>query len=25
LPMPMNRHTGQPQRPNGEVITVGAG
>ena len=25
LPMPMNRHTGQPQRPNGEVVTVAAG
>jgi hypothetical protein len=25
LPMPMHRNTGQPQRPNGEVITVGAG
>ena len=25
LPLPMNRHTGQPQRPNGEVITVAAG
>jgi uncharacterized membrane-anchored protein len=24
LPMPVNRHTGQPQRPNGEVVTVGA-
>ena len=25
LPLPMNRQTGQPQRPNGEVITVAAG
>jgi hypothetical protein len=25
LPMPMHRHTGQPQRPNREVITVAAG
>lgn len=25
LPLPMNRHTGQPQRPNGEVVTVAAG
>ena len=25
LPLPMNRNTGQPQRPNGEVITVAAG
>jgi uncharacterized membrane-anchored protein len=25
LPMPTNRHTGEPQRPNGEVITVAAG
>jgi uncharacterized membrane-anchored protein len=24
LPLPMNRHTGQPQRPNGEVVTVAA-
>ena len=24
LPLPMNRHTGQPQQPNGEVITVAA-
>jgi hypothetical protein len=24
LPMPTNRHTGQPQRPNGEVVTVAA-
>ena len=24
LPLPMNRHTGQPQRPNGKVITVAA-
>lgn len=25
LPIPMNRHTGQSQRPNGEVVTVAAG
>ena len=25
LPLPMNRHTGQPQRPNGKVVTVAAG
>jgi uncharacterized membrane-anchored protein len=25
LPLPMNRRTGQPQRPNGEVVTVAAG
>ncbi|MCW2733470.1 MAG: putative rane-anchored protein [Mycobacterium sp.] len=25
LLMPLNRHTGQPQRPNGEVITLTAG
>jgi uncharacterized membrane-anchored protein len=25
LPMPINRHTQLPQRPNGEVITVAAG
>jgi uncharacterized membrane-anchored protein len=24
LPLPMNRHTGQPQRPNGKVVTVAA-
>jgi uncharacterized membrane-anchored protein len=24
LPLPMNRHTGQPLRPNGEVVTVAA-
>jgi uncharacterized membrane-anchored protein len=24
LPLPMNRRTGQPQRPNGEVVTVAA-
>ena len=24
LPLPMNRNTGQPQRPNGEVVTVAA-
>ncbi|BBZ28876.1 membrane protein [Mycolicibacterium madagascariense] len=24
LPLPMNRHTGGPQRPNGKVITVSA-
>ena len=25
LPLPLNRHTGQPQRPNGAVVTVAAG
>jgi len=25
LPLPINRHTGQPQRPNGKVVTVTAG
>ncbi|WP_232006169.1 hypothetical protein [Mycobacterium sp. 852013-50091_SCH5140682] len=25
LPLPIDRNTGQPQRPNGEVITVAAG
>ena len=25
LPLPLNRHTGGPQRPNGKVITVSAG
>ena len=24
LPLPMNRHTGQPQRPNGKVVTIAA-
>jgi len=24
LPLPLNRHTGQPQRPNGKVVTVAA-
>jgi hypothetical protein len=24
LPAPVNRRTGEPQRPNGELITVGA-
>jgi uncharacterized membrane-anchored protein len=24
LPLPLNRHTGRPQRPNGDVITVAA-
>jgi uncharacterized membrane-anchored protein len=25
LPLPVNRHTGQPQRPNGKIVTVADG